>query len=81
MIPKRVYQCQMLAKEWLVAQSRQCTKFLSLVVRIGTPHPLTRRRVCTPPPLGGGGGGSVGKPQRVRGGGPHSNEGKDTVVL
>ncbi len=52
--------------------------FFSPVARIGTPHPLTHRRVCTPfwfrgatPACGRGGGG----------GGPISDDGADTVVI
>ncbi len=58
----------------------------SPVVRFGTPHPLTRRRVCTrtpppPSPFGSGGGGE-GTLACGRGGrGPNSKEGTDTVVL
>ncbi len=46
---------------------------------IGTPHPLTRRLVCTPP-FGSGGGGLTRL--RERGwGSPNSDEETDTVEL
>ncbi len=38
------------------AQSRQSAKLFPQSSELGPPHPLTRRRVCTPPPLVPGGG-------------------------
>jgi hypothetical protein len=36
---------------WLTSQSRQSAKLLLQSSELGLPHPLTRRRVCTPPPF------------------------------
>jgi hypothetical protein len=68
---------------WFGSQSicRQNDKLFLQSSELRFPHPLTRRRVCTPPPpcfRGGGGYTSF----RERGwGGPNSDEGTDTVVL
>ncbi len=53
---------------------RESAKPFLQASELGLPHPLTRRRVCTPPPFGSGGGdtlacgtGSGGVPIRTRG--------------
>ncbi len=65
---------------WAPEKCRQSARLFlqSSELRLPHPHPLTRRRVCSPPPLVQGGytltaGEGVG--------GPNSDEGTDTMVL
>jgi hypothetical protein len=59
-------------------QSKQSAKLFLQPSELELPHPLTRRRVCTPPPLGSGGAYSLA---RGGWGSPNSDEVTALVVL
>jgi hypothetical protein len=62
--------------------SRQSARLFLRPSESGHPHPLNRRRVCSPSPFGSGEGTlACGKGGWGGGRGPNSDEGTDTVVL
>ncbi len=66
----------------LRAQSRQSARIFLQSSELGTPHPLTRRRVCPPPPyfVPWGGGDTLACGRGDGEGGSNSYEETDTVV-
>jgi hypothetical protein len=68
---KKCYYKSSLSFMYLCHRVDRVLGFFNPVLRIGTPHPFTRRRVC-PPLL---------FRERGWGGGPNSDDGIDTVVL
>jgi hypothetical protein len=69
---KKCYYKSSLSFMYLCHRVDRVLGFFNPVLRIGTPHPFTRRRMC--PPL-------LFRERGWGGGGPNSDDGIDTVVL